>query len=246
MRILLPLLVLATASLARPTTGSAQTSSDTLPIAERRRIVREIDAFTREHFAHWSALGTQSYDSMVAALRTQTEQRADRRDFDDAVLAFTAGLRNGHTRFTDAWRARTDGQTLWLWLWLWPTTEGWTVTGSEIPGLSRGAVITHIDESPIDSAYARARPRIIDSNERMRRYGWTLADYLWPRRFTVTLSDGRRVAVTRGEPSDSSVRAQRAGQPPVAHRWIVKDSIAYVRVPRFSPALYEDSAVTII
>jgi carboxyl-terminal processing protease len=74
----------------------------------------------------------------------------------------------------------------------------------------------------------------------------TQADYLWPRTSKLTLADGRTVSVTRGVPTDSAVRASRAGQPLVPHRWIVSDSIAYVRVSRFSPSSYEDSAVAII
>lgn len=230
------------------TRGSGPTSAtrgtDSLRLDDRRRIVAAMDGFVRKHFAHDAALAPGAYEAALARFRTQAETATDRRAFDRAALEFTAALQNGHTRFSDRWLARVDGQTLWLTLW--PTQEGWTVLSSEVPGLPRGAIVTHINDIPIDTAYQRVRPLLSASGERMRRYEWTFADYLWPREMMLTLRDGRTIPVTRGVPSDSAVAVARGRQPITPHRWLVPDSIAYVRVPRFSPGVYADSAMAVI
>lgn len=217
---------------------------DSLTLDDRRRIVSAMDAFVREHFAHGAALAPGAYDAALARFRTFADSAADRRAFDRAALEFSAALQNGHTSFSDAWLDRVDGQRLWLSLW--PTAEGWTVLSSEVPGLGRGSVVTHVNGGPIDTAYQRARPFLSASGERTRRYLWSFTDYLWPREMTLTLRDGSTIPVTRGVPNDSVVTASRAGQPLVPHRWLVPDSVAYVRVPRFSPERYADSAMALI
>lgn len=223
---------------------AAQPLADTLARAERLRIVAAMDTFTRKHFAHWSAVPKPTYDSLVTAFRLAAERADDRKTFDLAALAFTAGLRNGHTQFSDRWLQETHGQPLWLWIW--PQPDGWLVTASEIPGLTRGDVIAQVDGQPVASVYARMRPFLSASGERMRPYLVTQSEPLWPRSAQLTLHDGRTVPVTRGVPSAAEVSASRAGRAVVPHRWIVPDSVAYIRIARFSPSMYEDSALAVI
>lgn len=218
--------------------------ADTLALSERRRIVDAMDRAVQEHFGHWAGLRGQSYDSMLAVFRSEAEAARDRLEFDRAALAFAAGLRNGHTAFSDPWLTKTHGQTLWLTLW--PAIDGWIVLVSEIDDLRRGDVVTTIDGQSIEQFYQSRRRWIGASNERLRRYALTFEDHLFPQRFTVGLADGRRFEVQRGVPAESVVTARRSRQPLVPHRWIVKDSIAYVRVRRFAPPVYEDSAIAVI
>jgi carboxyl-terminal processing protease len=236
----------------RPTTtssvpaapGSTGAAADTLSLPERVRLSESMVAHVREHFAHWAPLGAQSFDSMASEFRRDAAASASRWHFDSVALRFTAGLRNGHTRFADRWLWTTRGATLWLQLK--PTVDGWVVTSSEITGLRRGDVVRTIDDETIEQFYAARRALIPESGERMRRVSLTFPDYLFPAQFVVGTDDGRRVNVVRGVPTDSSVAARRAGQPLVADRWLVPDSIGYVRVRRFSPRAHEDSALAII
>jgi len=243
------LLLVVAAGLAAPfdaavAQGASPPRADTLSRAERLRIVAKMDAFTRKHFAHWSTVAKPTYDSLVTAFRSAAERADDRLAFDLAALAFTAGLQNGHTQLSDRWLQETHGQPLWLWIW--PQPDGWLVTASEIPGLRRGDVITQVDGQPVASVYARMRPFLNSSGERMRPYLVTQTEPLWPRSAQLTLSDGRSVPVTRGVPTAAEVSASRAGRAVVPHRWLVPDSVAYVRIARFSPSMYEDSALAVI
>lgn len=223
---------------------SAPSVDEALPLAERLRIVDAMDAFTRRHFAHWDGIAMPSYDSLVAAFRESAARARDRRGFALAALAFTAGLRNGHTQFSDRWLQQNFGQPLWLWIW--PQPDGWLVTATEIPGLATGDVITQVDGATVEEVYARMRPYLGASNERMRRYMVTQAEPLWPASGRLTLIDGRTVPFTRGVPGVSEVSAARRARSVVSHRWLLPDSIAYVRIPRFAPGIYEDSAIEVI
>jgi carboxyl-terminal processing protease len=220
------------------------TASDTISRAERLRIVDAMAEHVRSHFAHFSALGAQSFDSMVTAFRASVERDTGRWAFDSAALAFTAGLRNGHTRFSDQWLTKARGQTLWLQLR--PDSGSWIVTMSEIDALRVGDGIRAIDDVPIERFYAARRALIPESGERSRRAALVFADYLFPQQFVVTTDDGRQIRVTRGDPTDSTVMARRSRAPLLPHGWIVHDSIAYIRVRRFSPRSHEDSALAVL
>ncbi|MCU0648112.1 MAG: S41 family peptidase [Gemmatimonadaceae bacterium] len=219
---------------------------ETLSVTDRLRVVEQIVEHTRAHFAHWAALGppavaARTFDSLATAFRAAARDAADRRAFDHAALAFTAGLRNSHTQFDDRWLREQDGQTLWLTLR--PTTDGWVVATSEIEGLRAGDLVTAIDGEPFERFYESRRHLIAASSETTRRLALSLSDHLFPRRFVLTTADGRSHVIVRGEPADSVVRARRRGPPLVSHRWLVADSVAYLRVRRFAPRAYEDSAV---
>ncbi|MDX2182656.1 MAG: S41 family peptidase, partial [Gemmatimonadaceae bacterium] len=56
-----------------------------------------------------------------------------------------------------------------------------------------------------------------------------------------TTADGRTIAVDRRRNPAPATTA-----PTVPHRWLVQDSVAYVRIAGFDPSLYADSAVAAI
>jgi carboxyl-terminal processing protease len=231
-------------SRSRPDSAARTAAPDSLPLTERLRIVAAMDKHTREHFAHWSGMNRSAYDSLLASFRARAARAGSRLAFDYAALEFVASLQNGHTRFRDEWLWKTHGQTLWLFLR--PSSDGWIVTMSEYDGLRRGDLVTSISGSPIEQFYRDRRQYIAESGERMRRVGLTNADYLFPAQPAFGLADGREVRVVRGEPADSVVTARRGSQPTTVHRWVATDSIAYVRVRRFTPRAHEDSALAVL
>jgi carboxyl-terminal processing protease len=217
---------------------------DSLPLARRLALVERMDRHVRDNFAHWDGMGGRNYDSLASAFRAAATDSRTRIDFDLAALMFTGGLQNGHSRFSDRWLQQTNGQTLWLYGRR--TSEGWLVTGSDYPDIARGALIRTINHEPFDAFYERQKGFLAESDERTRPNSLFFSDFLWPLRMTLGLDDGRRVQIVRGEPADSIVLARRPVQAHVPHRWQVADSIGYVRVRRFTPRSYEDSALAII
>lgn len=239
------LLLAALACRAPSGSATGAVAQASLPREDRLRIVAAMDAHVREHFAHEAGRGGASYDSLVAAFRDAAAGAEDRRAFDLAAQRFAAGLRNGHSSFSDTWLRSTHGQALWFALKREP--EGWIVTGSEREGIRRGDIVVAIDGQPIDSVMATWYPVVQESGTRAR--GWAtlgqMAPYL-PLRFTVTLASGAVVPVVRGEPAESLIVARRGPQAQTPHRWIVPDSIAYVRIRLFDPRAHEDSALALI
>jgi carboxyl-terminal processing protease len=221
-----------------------RSTNDTLPLAERLAIVDKMDAHTRANFAHWQPIAAQSYDSMVAAFRTRASASASRYDFDLAAFAFAAGLQNGHTSFTDRWlRSAYPGRVHFEVL---TTSEGWLVTSSAYPQLRAGELIRTIDGESFDAFYQRNRAYLPESGERLRRVRITYTAALYPQKFTLGLASGRTARIERSAAQDSIVRTRAAADPLVAHRWIVKDSLAYMSVGAWEPRAYEDSALAIL
>lgn len=219
-------------------------AADTLSLERRLEVVRRMDAHVREHFAHWAGMDGRSYDSLVTAFRARATEAATRRDFDFAAMAFTAGLANGHSQFSDAWLWRTQGSPLRLRLA--HGVDGWVVTASEYPGLVRGDVVRTLDGQPIEAAYGAARPYLAEGGERARRNAWSFRSVLFPSSFVLGLASGDTVRIHRDAATDSALRARRAPLVPTPWRWLDSSGIGYVRIRQFSPNSHEDSALAII
>jgi carboxyl-terminal processing protease len=238
------LISLTAVALCSASAAARAQTTDTLSLDRRLYLVKEMDAHVRQHFAHWAGLAGRSYDSMVTVFRDSASASAARRDFDRAAQAFTAGLANGHSRFSDEWLLREDGATLWLRLK--PTADGWTVMSSEYPGLVRGDVVRTIDGQSFDTFYQARRRLVPESGERSRQYALAFAAHLFPRSFVLGLANGDTVRVTRDAASDSTVRARRTTLLQTPWRWIEPGRVGYVQVRQFSPASHEDAALSII
>jgi carboxyl-terminal processing protease len=227
-----------------PAPTPAVATGDTLSLVDRLAIVEKMDAHTRTHFAHWQPIEKQSYDSMVNAFRARATVSKSRYEFDLAAFAFAAGLQNGHTSFTDRWlRQAYPGNVHFR---VFKTVEGWLVTSSQYPQLQVGELIETIDGQSFEAFYQRNRAYLPESGERIRRVRITNNASLYPQQFTLGLASGTTVRIERSTTQDSLIRTRRAAEPLVAHRWIVKDSIAYMSVTAWDPRAYEDSALAIL
>lgn len=150
-------------------------------------------------------------------------------------MEFLATLQNGHSGFGDKWLREEFGQMIGFYAY--PIDGEWVVTRSSIPELPVGEIVTAIDDVPVEAFYQRNRKYLPASGERWRRRSLFEETYLFPPSFTVALRSGRKVSVTRkgtfqwpGEEFKSIETDQREG-------------IAILRIPAFSPSVFEDSAV---
>ncbi|MDX2184253.1 MAG: hypothetical protein SFW08_09735, partial [Gemmatimonadaceae bacterium] len=196
---------------------------DTLSAAQREDLVRTLDAQTRRYFAHFGNREGAPYDSALAAFRSAASRSASRLTFDSAAYRFTAWLSQGHTHFSDPWLTARYGQPLGFVLE--PRAEGWLVRASDVAGLVRGDVVTHVDQEPIESFYATRRELIDFGAEHQRRRRLGRNSVWWPMQFSLTTADGRTIAVDRRRNPAPATTA-----PTVPHRWLVQDSVAYVRI----------------
>ncbi|HEV2149629.1 MAG TPA: S41 family peptidase [Longimicrobiaceae bacterium] len=242
---LLALLAAAVLALGTPARAPAQAAADTLAVPERERIVSGLDAAIRRYFAHWSAVPGLDYPAAYRAYRERAMASSDRREFDLATLEFLAGLRNGHTDFNDRWLWERHGAPFPFSL---RSSAGeWRVAWSGTPDLQPGDVVAAIDGEPFEAFFQRQKRYISASDERAARRRLSSQDYLFPERFTLTLGDGRHVAVVRERPTAPAVPAAAGpAAEAVPHRWLVQDSIAYLKVPGFGDPRYEARALELL
>jgi carboxyl-terminal processing protease len=244
----IPLIIITAAACHRAPPAAAPVpmpaGRDTIALTARLDIVTRMDAHVRAHFAHWTGMGGRSYDSIVTAFRGRATDAHTRYEFDLAAMAFTAGLSNGHTRFGDSYlRTITPGA---IHFRVFTTPEGWLVTSSAYPQLRTGELIRTINNEPFEAFYQRNRAYLPESSERLRRVRLTLNAALFPQTFVLGLASGRQARIVRSGEQDSLLRARTSATPFVPHRWIVKDSVAYIMVSAWQPSAYEDSALTIV
>lgn len=202
-----------------------------------QKIVADTDKAIRDHFAHWQALRAFDYDRQLAAYRQAAFAAPDRRSFSLLTRAFVASLNNGHTQFNDDLLSRADPGNLGLALRHLDT--GWVVIRSRRTEIPPGSVVTEIDGEPFEAFFQRSKAMLSASNERTRRTTLTSYPFLFPLLFSLTLSDGRQVAIDRTQALPPSAAP---APETVSHRWVVPGKIGYLAIGSFGKDAYEAEA----
>src|SRR5262249_7415649 len=104
----------------------------------------------------------------------------------------------------------------------------WIVIRSVIDAIKVGDVIKTIDDTPIDRFFAENRKYVSGSSDRDAGSSFFDTPAIFAERFTITLSDGRRVVIDR--PHD---KKRDPGTPKAEGRWLDGEKIAYIKVPTF-------------
>jgi carboxyl-terminal processing protease len=173
------------------------------------------------------SLDTSYKNYLRAVLATE-----DRRQFDLATMEFVAQLHNGHTFFWDAWLNKNDQQPPGFYAAL---LDGkWVVQTSLLDNLKSGDVIASIDKTPIDSFFQQQQRYIAASSTAAQRHNLFLYPYLFPEQFTLTLEDGRKVAINRSLAKEPETKTDG--------RWLKPGQTAYIRIPSFFYPILEDAA----
>jgi carboxyl-terminal processing protease len=164
----------------------------------------------------------QDYGNYVAQLLSASN---DRRTFDLASMALVATLHDSHTWFYDSWLDRNYGQAVGVTVYRWGTQ--WVVVRSRLASVKVGDVITAIDDTPTEAYFQQRRKYVSASSERDASTSLFDTPALFPERFTLTLDDGRRVAIDRQHDEKAT------DQGPVDGRWLVPGTVGYVRLSAF-------------
>jgi carboxyl-terminal processing protease len=216
--------VLLTLIAVLPLSGTlhAQTSG-TISLQERVTMASQIYHIVSSFFP---GLSQEKFDAayqqyLAMALRTE-----DRREFDLASMEFVASLHDGHSWFYDNWLDKTHGQPVGFLAY--PLAGKWTIVQSRLPQIHVGDVITAIDGVPTDESFDRNRKYISASSSRDAGVSFFDTPALFPQKFTLTLSDGRRVPIDRQGDKKLPAPAQNT-----EGRWLVEKSVAYIKIPNF-------------
>jgi carboxyl-terminal processing protease len=208
---------------------------DRLPLSERVWVATQIYSSIQIYFGHWRGAPDLDLDKEFRSYLDQVLATDDRHAFDLATMEFTAKLRNGHSGFADAWLHSAYGQQLGFYAY--PIDGRWVVVRSAVDGLRPGDVITRIDSKDIESFFQSLRKYIFASDERWARRSFLEYPFLFPRSFSVQLTDGRTVAVVRkgefrwpgSEHTDITAREE--------------DGFVYIRIPTFADPKFEKAAL---
>jgi carboxyl-terminal processing protease len=247
MRILSAVALLTVLSTA-PTLGLSAAGSfvamtsgtpDTLSAARRTLVAARLYAAVQLYFAHWDDVPELDFDAAFAGYVEEAMSAPDRRGFSLASLALLVQLGNSHTGFRDG--ALFDGAGTLHGFSVRHLNGEWVVTRSAREGISPGDVIRAIDGQPLEDFYGEVKRYISASTERHRR--WRLFDrwwrFLFPLQYTVTLADGREVAVDRSGTADSDELTTEG-------RWLEEDRVAYIRVPSWNGSQFQERALELL
>lgn len=219
---------------------AAPTYSDPDP-AQRAYIAGRLYGTVQKYFAHWDDVADLDFDAAFREYLNEAMAAESRREFSLASLAFLVSLNNSHTGFSD--RALFEGAGTGHGFQVRDLENQWVVISSERPGLKPGDVIVAVNGQPIEAFYEEVARYISASTERYRRrrlfYMWNR--YLFPLQYTLTLDDGRTVAIDRrGELVDPRLTLPTEG------RWLAPGRIAYIRVPSWDKPRFQERALELL
>jgi carboxyl-terminal processing protease len=209
--------------------------------ARRAYIAARLYAAIEKYFAHWDDAAELDFNAAFEEYLAEAMAAPDRRGFSFASLALMVRLNNSHTGFSDRTLYADAGTAHGFGVR--HLGDEWVVISSERPGLRPGDVIVAVDGTPIDDFYAKVARYIPASTERYRErrlfYFW--GRYLFPLQYTVTLADGRTVAIDRrGEAVNPVSLWQTEG------RWLEPGRIAYIRVPSWNDPRFQEKALELL
>jgi carboxyl-terminal processing protease len=150
----------------------------------------------------------------------------DRRTFDLASMELVADLHDGHSWFYDKWLDQTYGAPIGILAY--PVAGKWTVVRSQLAAIQVGDVIASIDDTSADEFFVRNRRYVSASSDRDAGVSFFDTPALFPEKFTITLGDGRKVPIDR-----KNDKKQPLPPAKTEGRWLVPNSVAYVKVPTF-------------
>jgi len=116
-----------------------------------------------------------------------------------------------------------------------PLEEKWVVTASVHESLKPGEVMTDVNEATVEAFFLRHRRYISASSAAAQRRNLFLYPYLFPQHFTLTLEDGREVAIDRA--ASRRIAARTEG------RWVETNRVAFIKIPTFLDPTSESTAL---
>jgi carboxyl-terminal processing protease len=201
----------------------AQTAASTISLEDRARMASKIYHIVSTFFP---GLSQEKFDADYDEYLRTVLHTDDRREFDLASMEFVARLHDGHSWFYDNWLDQTTAQPIGFLAY--PLAGKWTVVRSSLDSVKVGDVITAIDATTIEDFYARNRKYISGSSDRDTRVSFFDTPVIFPGKFTLTLADGRKIPIDRKNDKKNAEPPRRT-----EGRWLVENSIAYIKVPSF-------------
>jgi carboxyl-terminal processing protease len=222
----------------------AQPANADLSLVERALVASKIYAAIQTYFAHGSGVPKLDLDVAYKSYLDQALGAKDRREFDLATLEFIAQLRNKHTQFDDQWLRRTHGQPLGFGVLL--VEDKWVISRTRDSRLKPGDVVRAIDGVDVEEFVGAKQKYINESSERGARNLVFDFDrtYLFPRRFTLELEDGRKLKIDRRDPDKDSAPNSRLRAS--EGRWLSEGTVGYIKIPAFNDPSYERTAIGLV
>jgi carboxyl-terminal processing protease len=216
-------------------TPASAESAKTVPLAERVTVATELYNGIATYYAHWQGAPGFDLDKDYQIYLGQILSSDDRRTFSLASAAFIAKLQNGHSNFYDQYLRDADGQSFGVYAM--PLHDKWTIIISRVDALKPGDVISEIDGEDFEKFYEENRKYVSGSSEMGRKTHFFYDRFLFPKTFTFTTSDGRKVAMKR-------IGSPPPGADPDAATVVKEDGdVLYLRIPGFDDPAFEADAV---
>jgi carboxyl-terminal processing protease len=210
-----------------------------MSLKERAYIASRVYA-SLMYFAHGQDLQPADIDLAYKSYLDKAFASDGRFGFSRATSEFLATLHNSHTTLWDMQLMQSGGKLPFLAVYI----DGkWIVTQTRVAGLQPGEAIETIDGQSFEQFFQDRRRFISASTEQWARRAlfaelpdFVPDSYLFPERFELGLTDGRKIAVDRSTAAPKPAFLTEG-------RWLEPGKIAYIRIPSFFHPEFEKRAL---
>ncbi len=213
-----------------------QAAEPAYSLEQRMFILAKIHSAIDKYFAHWYRVEDLDPDALYKEYLPKAISIEDRYHFDLLMMEMVNRLENGHSWFRDAWLVRVYGQSLGFDFRF--LNDRWVVTESSVPQLQGGDILDVIDGKSFESFYQDNKRYLDLASDRTARASFPTYQFLFPRRFSLRLANGKTVQINRTEPPPQHAT--------VSGRWIAESTIAYIRMPHFGDDATESDAISFV
>ena len=214
-------------------------------LEERVFILSKVFQAIPMYFAHWedSFVEPDQLDETYRQYLHRALELESRVEFSKLMYEFFGLLNNGHTTFHDSsLLANNPGMGFGMdWV-----DHQWIVIASRIDGLEVGEAVISLNGTPVETLYREVEPFIRRGSEhatRMAFGGGVWRAFGFPLRYELAWEDRLGEIHTTVIDRDTLPAAEPGGSsnPETEGRWI--NDIAYIRIPSFEDAKFEESAL---
>ncbi|GHB27611.1 hypothetical protein GCM10007094_14930 [Pseudovibrio japonicus] len=192
---------------------SVEDPSAPIPSALKHYAAGRIYSAVETCFAHWENVPDLCNADLYFDYLNALEGTQDRLGFLLATQSYLARLQNAHTQFID--RTLLKNSSFGFWARPLPASAStpndlvWTVCKSTLSDLKTGDIIKEVNNRPAKEFFDHYTQFVSASKPEAVSYSLMFRGFLFPERLNLTLSDGRKLHISRTAAKPPLTRQKR-------------------------------------
>jgi carboxyl-terminal processing protease len=204
-------------------------------VEKRLFIYHKVFSIIENYFVHWEGVPKLNLEKLYFKYIDRVIEAKDRYEFTFLMKEVIGNLKNSHSWYTDDIFSKHFSMPMGFDALYDDTQKKWVVSNSIIKEIKVGDEVLDLDTESIEKFFGKSKKYINASSEREARNFIFKRTWLFPIKFKITLSSGKKVLIKRNKSlklPDLSIKA----------RFINQDT-GYILIPSFADPKYQEEAL---